>query len=237
MSHDESTTREKPVGVGGWLLVLILLLTIIGPLVGFLLLMSRIDYVRSDLALLLVLSNVISYGLTIRAGYLLAKHHQPSSVTSAIKLIWISGPLMVIVLAIFINSNYSYRYGVGVAEIVRPIVFAAFWTLYLLKSERVRRTYGCVGGHGKSLRELVGGALKSPQVSNFKAWWWAKSPVFRRWVFLYAIWFLSGLLFNALFEPYGYGMSHSELRHFMIVLFAPPAFLNIAYYAYVKFVK
>jgi len=145
-------------GVGGWLAILVVGLTIIGPLWGF----SELStYFRKSVEefprlasnarwqnyehaswLIFTASAVISFA----GGLRLWKTHLPESVRFAIIALWLAGPLanvLYIVSAIIIFGGNVNGHFIAqmVGGIISSVIGASIWTAYLMRSVRVRNTY------------------------------------------------------------------------------------------------
>lgn len=147
-----------PSGVGGWLLVLVTLLLVIGPLqsLGVIAQLTAFDLERAyghdqnlwwlDLARLAIFALFIAaITLSIHAGYSLAKKRNPSVVRRAKIIIWILGPVGLLFFAIFgtllTGSALIFFSPEVIGKIVGSLISAALWTAYLSKSKRVNATY------------------------------------------------------------------------------------------------
>lgn len=149
-------------GIGGWLLLLILILVFGYPLCGVfaiskasLELGEHIPRLFEQVIWLLFWPPT---AIGIFAGYKLYKTHSPESVRFATLALWISGPLGSSVLSLsflyiaFYDRDFSKSVVIsdlvdelltGVAwPLVGSCLLATAWTLYLKRSVRVRNTYG-----------------------------------------------------------------------------------------------
>lgn len=145
-------------GVGGWLGLLVVGLTILGPLIGLGKMSNEFrDAVEqfpqlADNAqwqnykqiswLIFTASSVISFS----AGYRLWKIHFPESVRFAILALWLAGPLgnvLYVIAAVVIFGNNAGGDVVTqmIGGILSSVITAGIWTAYLSKSQRVRNTY------------------------------------------------------------------------------------------------
>ena len=156
-------SSEGTVGVGGWLLFLILGLMFISPILG----VGRIynDFMSAEsqnpnLKLVAAWSLYKSAtwwtffvvcGLSFYAGLGLAKDRNIAVVKRAKILIWVIGPganiIMSFVLPAVIFGRVEWDpndVGAFIGALVASVLGAAIWTAYLTKSKRVRATYFAV---------------------------------------------------------------------------------------------
>lgn len=151
-------TTHQLKGVGGWLKLLIVGLCILGPLVSCgqnaeeiakaeaenPSLMSSDSWeafvTYSNWALLLTLT------ITFSAGYRLWKIHAPQSVRFAILAMWIATPVSILLqmVAAYFSVGTAALSSAGgeiLSGVIRDWIVALVWTLYLLRSKRVKNTY------------------------------------------------------------------------------------------------
>ena len=148
MEHEDSL-----VGVRGWLLFLVLVLTVIGPALGAWNLISELKSLAAQDPSLVGTPEFVEvtevswfiWGigtfLVFCAGLLLALRHKPSTVWIAICLLWLGGPILnglVLLDQLMIGVAIETSQAIG---IVRSIVPALVWSAYLLMSRRVSNTY------------------------------------------------------------------------------------------------
>lgn len=146
-----------PKGVGGWLLLLIVVLAVYTPVMGFRNLYY--DFIVSAQVLPVLESNPawvqyrsavwIVFGVLclfcFAAGYALWRIHKPMTVHFAIGVIWLAGPFVPVMYAAIAAAVFP----LGFAQAIKPFypaiaataVQSAIWTGYLLKSVRVKNTY------------------------------------------------------------------------------------------------
>ncbi|NJM49777.1 MAG: hypothetical protein HC843_01870 [Sphingomonadales bacterium] len=131
-------------GVKGWLLFLVLVLILIGPLLGALGVHSELEAVLAGQQALegteewfdIQGAAWVAWGLgailSVIAGLLLLIARKPWAVTAVITLLWLMGPI----LSIFIvwDSGLEFDGSVSVA-IVKTTASASLWTLYLMISK------------------------------------------------------------------------------------------------------
>lgn len=150
--------KSDPKGIGGWLLILIIGMGVLGPLSGigmmgggfygaeqtYPVLVANETWQRFKLAEWWFFAAICAAG--IYAAYRLAFIHEPQSVRFAIATWWIScavGPVLIgiIVPGMFfgIQGDQIAR---GVGSMIGGLLSAWIWTSYLKKSRRVSNTYG-----------------------------------------------------------------------------------------------
>ena len=144
-------------GVGGWLLLLIVMLGLYTPLMGFRnlyydfivsarifpVLESNPAWVQYRTAVWIIFAVLCLF--CFAAGYALWRIHKPASVQFAIGVIWLVGPFVPVVYAATAAAIFNF----GFSQAIKPFyigiaataIQSAIWTGYLLKSVRVRNTY------------------------------------------------------------------------------------------------
>jgi len=151
----ETTRETEPKGVGGWLLLLILILTVVGPIWRAFRTFQRWEGLRqstpeyaaaAEFSLLQSIgwgTYIVTTVIGIAIGILLWKRHRRSTVLIAIAGIWLMSPVaelvsyligLIVVGERVLISNLRFM--------IVPLASAALFTAYLLKSKRVRNTYG-----------------------------------------------------------------------------------------------
>lgn len=149
-------SSEGPAGVAGWLLVLVVGLLFLGPLVGLVRVASDIALSEELYPSVKGLDAWENYKLAtwigfaffvstnIYAGYGLAKGRDPSVVSRVKVVMWIVIPA----ISLFMNVVLSYFFfdtaavdAQYIAGLIGYFLITLFWTLYLVKSKRVRNTY------------------------------------------------------------------------------------------------
>src|SRR5437762_3099189 len=131
-------------GVGGWLLVLCLLLLIGQPISLGLVASSMLDALASGglSAVLILLTRLIVTGFGIAAGLALLGR-RPGAVALARLSLALSAATDVFVYTTpFFPSNRAP--GETPVYIVASLTYSTLWILYLWRSKRVRITYGCM---------------------------------------------------------------------------------------------
>ena len=151
----DDTKDTEPKGVGGWLLLLILILTVFGPIWRAFrnfqkwegLNQTAGEYATTaEYGTLQVISwagYAVATLIGLAAGLLLWKIHRPLTVKIAIAAFWLMGPG--IGLIIYLVGLYAVGEPAALSDLQflwAPIASAVLWTAYLLKSKRVRNTYG-----------------------------------------------------------------------------------------------
>lgn len=150
-----------PVGIGGWLSLLILGMMVLGPLFGFIRINADISTVEHqypeltsiDQWRLYKLSSWLTFlifsGLGFYGGWRLARSTTWITVKLAIAVLWIIGPVASLVMSlalpviIFGASEIMDPETLGgvIGTFVASIIGTTIWTAYLLRSRRVRNTY------------------------------------------------------------------------------------------------
>ena len=153
--------KKQLHGVGGWLGLLVVGLTVLGPLLGG----SRLSGAFTDAEFktpqLATFGPWLSYktevwvifGITALISFctgILLFRFKPSSVRVAITSLWIVGPGGAIAYIVAANSVFRSDIASAMSQAMLPSVIvaciaAAIWTAYLTRSKRVKNTYfGCV---------------------------------------------------------------------------------------------
>jgi hypothetical protein len=152
-----NASSNGPVGVGGWLLLLVAGLMVLGPLIGAGRINSDIMSTEAQYPNLKTIeawstfktitwwSFLVVCCLSFYAGFGLAKGRDMSVVRRAKILLWVIGPAASLVMGIFIPlvvfgkiESDPQLFGAFIGSIIT----AAIWTAYLSKSKRVKSTYG-----------------------------------------------------------------------------------------------
>lgn len=157
-ANDAVTTPQQggPSGVGGWLLLLVIGMMVLGPLLGA----GRIgaDFMMADhmypgldtlewrifkSATWLVFLGLAA--LSFFGGWGLARGKDWFVVTRAKAILWVTGPLASLVMGVLIPiitfGDWNAVNERFVGTFIGSIGAAAIWTAYLAKSKRVRNTY------------------------------------------------------------------------------------------------
>lgn len=145
--------RNDLDGVGGWLLLLVIGLTVLGPIysagsmIGELSTAEAANQSLRDLPLWaaikrdLWIGTFVSIALSMTAGVLLAVSRTKRTPWIAAALMWLAGPVAGVAAQFVVNLHVPTAAGPAIAEMVRACIVAFVWTLYLAFSRRVRRTY------------------------------------------------------------------------------------------------
>lgn len=150
--------EKQPHGVGGWLAVLVYWLIVIGPALGFFMLLGGLSLLRQDNALQAQAASLASYivvldlvtwitqsGLSIYAGRRLRDRFEPASVRYAILILWFNSigvaVLQFLALAILPSSDTASLAVFFLGRSLVLIIPVAMWNAYLVLSRRVKNTY------------------------------------------------------------------------------------------------
>lgn len=152
-----STNSQGPIGVGGWLLLLVAGMLAIGPLLGAARVGSAMYFVEAQFPALKTMGEWGSYktvmwlaflvfaALSVYGGWGLLRGKDWSAVGRAKTVLWLVGPGGSLVLGVLIPKmtlSESNIDGGFVGGFIASVLSAAIWTAYLSKSKRVRNTYG-----------------------------------------------------------------------------------------------
>lgn len=149
--------KSGPFGVGGWLLLLVIGMLALGPLLGA----GRInaDFMMAErqypnlgsLAEWYAFKRAtwwafaVVAAISIYGGWGLVSSRDWSVVNRAKVILWLTGPIASIVLAIFIPLAVFGKTEAGdpqfIGAFIASVIAASIWTAYLSKSKRVRNTY------------------------------------------------------------------------------------------------
>ncbi|NLC23472.1 MAG: DUF2569 domain-containing protein [Oxalobacter sp.] len=147
----EKTAGETPAakgeilqGVGGWLAFLVISMGILSPIY------SLYSFFRETTewhaaAILMLVINLAACGFYVYGAWRLNSRHVWRSVRLAIICLWVGGFLATIFLLLV---GLIFGGWAGVASVlsadkdgVRQFIYPTVWTLYLLRSVRVKNTY------------------------------------------------------------------------------------------------
>lgn len=150
----QMSTRAEPAGIGGWLALLIVWMVVFRPVAGVYML-NQLQ--TNSLANPAILDNsswlintstfwivfLIVVSLSIYAGLRLWRDRSRAAVRTAIAVLWIYSPVATVDLLIaraFLEGRVTWAN--AAVQIVLNLAIAGAWTAYLLRSRRVRNTYG-----------------------------------------------------------------------------------------------
>jgi len=156
-SAAKSDNDQGPIGVGGWLLLLIVGMMILGPLLGAARINAEIWMVEEKFPTLLSVDEWVTYktatwwaffvlaAISFWGGLGLAQRKGWSAVTRAKAVLWISGPVAVLILNVALPAIIFGELDVDgepiIGALVGTVIVAAAWTAYLSQSVRVKNTY------------------------------------------------------------------------------------------------
>ncbi|HNW18110.1 MAG TPA: DUF2569 family protein [Sphingorhabdus lacus] len=144
---DKGQSSSELIGVKGWLLFLCMWLGLFAPLynIGLLLVLQyRLEAVNpvdaelmreSGLGALLWSVALIRSAILFAAGAALYLKREAWVVPFALVCLWTAGPVLTVASAFAVDGE------VAVQGLVRSIMIASAWSLYLFDSKRVRHTY------------------------------------------------------------------------------------------------
>ena len=146
---------NDPSGIGGWLLLLVVQMMIIGPLSGAGAIFGAIASAEIQHPALAsspgwsALKGAIGWtfavvaALSFYGGLRLTRSRDWSAVKEAVQILWATGPAAAFVLGWIIPRVVFGEASLG--DMVSPIawtsIYAGIWTAYLKKSRRIRNTY------------------------------------------------------------------------------------------------
>lgn len=144
-------------GVGGWLAFLVISMAVLSPVRTCFGYYRDIVLTEQNLNLsgnpvwetyttIVLVLVVTACALFFLAAYRLYRQHVWRSVRFAIIAMWMACTGMdvigmVLLYFIFGGEFVSMAWKSGMGEVIKGLVYPAVWTLYLLKSQRVRNTY------------------------------------------------------------------------------------------------
>ena len=156
-NYENDQASKGPSGVGGWLFLLVISLTFLGPLMGFGRLYGKLMFAEDQNPSLRMLESWATFksatlwtfllvaGLSFYAGLGLARGRDMAVVQRAKILLWLIGPVASVVLGLFIPFAVFGKYQLDsqtIGGLIASAIVAAIWTAYLSMSKRVRATYG-----------------------------------------------------------------------------------------------
>jgi hypothetical protein len=151
-------TKKGPSGVGGWLLLLVAGLLVLGPLVGAGRISADIMNAEDQYPVLKSMPQWSNFksatwwiylaivAVSVHGGWGLTRGRDWSVVRRAKIVLWLVGPVASLVMAVIVPLATLGTASAGDARFVggllASIIAAGIWTAYLSKSKRVRNTYG-----------------------------------------------------------------------------------------------
>ena len=156
---NQITPKEKPApsGVGGWLLLLVIGMLALGPLMGAGRINANFMVAEHQYPNLASLAEWNAFksttwwafaavaAISIYGGWGLMSSRDWSVVNRAKVILWLTGPIASVVLAVFIPLVVFGKTEAGdpkfVGAFIASVIAASIWTVYLSKSKRVRNTY------------------------------------------------------------------------------------------------
>lgn len=151
-------SADGPKGVGGWLALLIIVLTVLSPVANIVMVAKEFYDIEMENPLVLHISSYVHYkwfcwgavliasAISIAAGYLLWKKHEWKSVRLAIGALWIIGPFSVALVGLYFYVSFG---SAMMSEFLKDVLgtfaksvfWVVVWTAYLLRSKRVKNTF------------------------------------------------------------------------------------------------
>ena len=148
--------EERLRGVAGWLAFLCIIFLILSP--ARTLILTWVELARTErevpgvaelpiwgtIKLYSLTFAVIAAGLSIYTGWRLNQVHRPSSVRLAMAMLWLLGPLLVLLDTAIASAAFGVPFAMdeqGWGDLARGVVGASIWTAYLALSRRVKNTY------------------------------------------------------------------------------------------------
>lgn len=153
-------------GVAGWLYLLVVTMTALGPFFGMARLHGALTVTEGHIPSIASLPEwqsvkfaswctfAVGEALSVAGGLALAIGRRRSAVGGAMAALWIAGPVESLVLYLLIpwvaagHLDFAGTYFISgfVGPVAASMAWAAAWTAYLARSQRVRATYA--GGVG-----------------------------------------------------------------------------------------
>lgn len=249
-------TEIQPSGVHGWLAFLVIGLMILSPFLSGARLLEQMTSALENRPSLGGSAQWLSFqqatwslywitaALSFVTGYRLWKYHKPSSIRFALLSLWLLGPIadFAILITAYTTLEIPFTRAAPAqfwGSLIGSIFLSTAWTIYLLRSLRVKNTYGLISKEKSSLTQWLRVRWSSACI-DLNGWWVTKPKEFRVWFFFTVLWIVIGVLFLLAFDPYSHGyastMSGRDYVHFMLVLLIPPYLYRLARAAYKKWV-
>lgn len=153
---------DGPAGIGGWLAVMIVGMTVLGPLMTIGRTSGNFEAAERGNPNLLLLADWSSFKtvtwtvvlvictISVWGGYELATKRTPAAVSRAKMVLWTIFPFSVVLLGMIIPGIMLSDGGEvamqNIPSLVVSLIAAGIWTAYLSRSKRVRNTYGIGSG-------------------------------------------------------------------------------------------
>ncbi|MCX7088713.1 MAG: DUF2569 family protein, partial [Methylococcales bacterium] len=164
-------------GIGGWLLLLIMQMMILGPLFSVIRVLGALSVSELSYPALVTLSawkdyNCISLfgvvALSFWGGLGLLRGRDISVVNRAKMILWINSPIaalfmLLIIPSVILGESIDTQATTG---FLASVLVAYVWTAYLAKSKRVQNTYGSPVIDPKNADTLASSAIISHKVNN-----------------------------------------------------------------------
>ena len=147
--------RDGPTGIGGWLAFYLVTLGIISPLATGINLYANLygdpatgQFYGESWPALQVTTLAVNFLLLAAVFYTVWRfffRRNWKTVRTAIALMWtmaVLAPLLeVAIVAVLSGVGPGALISIMLADLVKPMIYALIWTLYLLRSTRVANTY------------------------------------------------------------------------------------------------
>lgn len=157
MNVSAQSQDRGPVGVGGWLTFLIVIMAVVGPLLGFGVANSETFALErqypnivnfdwwSSYKTAVWLGTIVFAAVGVWGGYSLGTVRTPVAVSRAKIALWVLYPGAVVVLHMMVPAMYLPKGGgmaaMGIGPLLASLFWLAVWIAYLNKSKRVKNTY------------------------------------------------------------------------------------------------
>ena len=147
-------SKTELIGVKGWLLFLVIVLTVIGPARGAWSVSSQLESLAiaepalaaSEAWIDVYAVAWVAWGfgaiLSFVAGLILLFWRKAVAVITVIALLWIMGPLLSVFVVFDTGAEFDSANSFAVAK---SAASALLWTFYLMNSQRVKNTYSFKG--------------------------------------------------------------------------------------------